>query len=46
MSVNFVRNSLFPFRYKLGMELEVVCQGRAISGEKLVWLRQRTADHR
>jgi len=28
------------------MELELVCQGRQVSGEELVWLRQWIADHR
>ena len=42
----FVRDFLFPFRYKLGMELKLVCQGRQVRGEELDWLRQWIAEHR
>jgi hypothetical protein len=40
-----LRDFLFPFFYKLGMPIEVVCQGRHVSGEELLWLRQWIGDH-
>ena len=38
---SFFRDFLFPLLYNLGMELELVCQGRAVSGQELAWLRRK-----
>jgi len=42
---HFFRDFLFSFPYQSGMQLQTVCQGRHVSGEELLWLRQWLADH-
>ena len=38
--MEFCRDFFFPFPYNLGMQAQIVCQGRHLSQEDLSWLRQ------
>jgi hypothetical protein len=42
---HFFRDFLFRFPYKLGMPIEMVCQGRPVTDEQLLWLRQWISEH-
>jgi len=45
---DFVRDFLFPSPYERSMQAEqteVLCQGRRLSGDQLIWLRDWIADH-